>query len=319
MKVCKIGIVLAIAILSGSPCSAQEAAQQYPSRRVNIVVPLSSGSVTDILSRVLADSIRPIWNQPLVVENRPGVPGTLSVVKAPADGYTLLMASNGHTVLNEINRALPFDALRDFAGVAQIASVPFVLVAASSLRVNSIQSLVDLGKKRPGLWNMALPGRGTAASIASELFLKQAGLNVTRVPYKGAPDAHIAMLGGDAHLLFSAVNIGLPMIQSGKVRALAVTTAHRLPSLPDVPTLAEAGLPNFSYDAWFGVLVRASTERSLVQKLSRDILSAADAPEFRKRLEDQGLEVVLRGPDEFDAIIRKDSERYGELFRQTSN
>lgn len=291
-------------------------AQTFPSQQVRIIVPISAGSVTDILARTLAEKLTDVWRQQVIVENRPGVPGIAGAAKAPTDGHTLMLFSNGLTVLSALNRNLSFDPVNDFAGVTKVGSVPFILIAHPSLAANNVKELIALAKAKPGTVNIAVPGRGTAASIASELFRREAGVNIVAVPYKGAPEAHTSVLRGDAHVFFSNVSAASELIHSGKVRPLAVSTRQRLAAFPDIPTLAEAGLPSFDYDAWFGVLVPAATPRAVVGMLDRDLSAILKTAEMQQRLERQGMDLRLTSPAEFDAEIRRDAARFAPLFRE---
>jgi tripartite-type tricarboxylate transporter receptor subunit TctC len=289
-------------------------AQTFPSQTVRVIVPISAGSVTDILARTIGDKLSETWRQQVIVENRPGVPGVASAAKSPADGHTLMLFSNGLTVLSAMNKALSFDPIADFSGVTKVGSVPFILIASRDLPAKSVKELIALAKDKPGTINIAVPGRGTAASIASELFRQQAGVNIVAVPYKGAPEAHTSVLRGDAHIFFSNLSAAAELIHSGKVHPLAVSTRERLPSFPDIPTLVEAGLPTFDYDAWFGVLVPAATERAVVERLDRDIKAVLQTAEMKQRLERQGMDLRLTTPAAFDAEIRKDAARFAPLF-----
>ena len=246
-------------------------AQTFPNQTVRIIVPISAGSVTDILARTIGEKLSEAWRQQVIVENRPGVPGVQSAAKSPADGHTLMLFSNGLTVLGAMNKNLSFDPIGDFAGVTKVGSVPFILIASRDLPAKSVKELIALAKAKPGTINIAVPGRGTAASIASELFRREAGVDIVAVPYKGAPEAHTSVLRGDAQIFFSNLSAAAELIHAGKVHPFAVSTRERLPAFPDIPTLAEAGLPGFDYDAWFGVLVPAATDRAIVERLDRDI------------------------------------------------
>ena len=294
--------------------AASAHAQTFPSQTVRIIVPISAGSVTDILARTLGEKLSETWRQQVIVENRPGVPGVQSAAKSPADGHTLMLFSNGLTVLSAMNKSLSFDPVGDFAGVTKVGSVPFILIAAPGFPAKSVKELIALAKEKPGTINIAVPGRGTAASIASELFRREAGVNIVAVPYKGAPEAHTSVLRGDAQIFFSNLSAAAELIHSGKVHALAVSTRERLPAFPDIPTLAEAGVPSFDYDAWFGVLVPAATDRALVERLDRDIKAVLQTPDMKLRLERQGMDLRLSTPAAFDAEMRKDVARFAPLF-----
>ena len=227
-----------------------------------------------------------------------------------------MLFSNGLTILSALNRNLSFDPVNDFSGVTKVGSVPFILIANPSVPAKNVKELIALAKAKPGTVNIAVPGRGTAASIASELFRREAGVDIVAVPYKGAPEAHTSVLRGDAHVFFSNLSAASELIHSGKVRPLAVSTRERLPAFPDIPTLAEAGLPNFDYDAWFGVLVPAATPRPIVEALDRDISAVVKSADMKLRLERQGMDLRLSTPAAFDAEIRKDAARFGPLFKE---
>jgi len=310
------GLLVAAALVPGASLSPAAApAQTFPNQTVRIIVPISAGSVTDILARTIGEKLAENWRQQVIVENRPGVPGVAGAAKSAADGHTLMLFSNGLTILGALNRSLAFDPVNDFAGVTKVGSVPFILIAHPGVPANSVKALIALAKAKPGTVNIAVPGRGTAASIASELFRRESGVDIVAVPYKGAPEAHTSVLRGDAHIFFSNLSAASELIHSGKVRPLAVSTRERLAAFPDIPTLAEAGLPNFDYDAWFGVLVPAATPRAIVQTLDRDISAVVKSADMRQRLERQGMDLRLSTPVDFDAEIRRDAARFGPLFK----
>jgi tripartite-type tricarboxylate transporter receptor subunit TctC len=310
----RILLAVAVGLLTILP-AASHASDSFPGQTVHIIVPLSAGSVTDILARTIADKLTEIWHQPVIVENRPGIAGTGSAAKGPADGHTLLLTSNGHAAITSFNKNLSFDPVKDFAGVTQVATVPFVLVASKNVPIANLRELIDLARAKPGALNIAAPGLGTSANIAGELFKQEAKIDLLTIPYKGSPEAHISVLRGDTDLMFSAVNIGIGLIRDGKVRPLAIATEARLPALPDIPTFAEAGLPNFKYDAWFGIMVPAGVPREIVDRLNRDIGAVLQLPEVRQALEREGVEPRIGSPDQFDAIIKADTERYTGLFK----
>jgi tripartite-type tricarboxylate transporter receptor subunit TctC len=300
-------------LMAGAPAPAP--AQTFPNQQVRIIVPISAGSVTDILARTIGEKLAEVWRQQVIVENRPGVPGVASAAKSPADGHTLMLFSNGLTVLDALNRNLNFDPVNDFAAVTKVGSVPFILVANTDVPAKSLQELIALAKAKPGIINIAVPGRGTAASIASELFRREAGINIVAVPYKGAPEAHTSVLRGDSHIFFSNVSAAAELIHANKVRPLAVSTRERLPAFPDIPTLKEAGLSNFDYDAWFGVLVPTATPAALIERLDRDIKAVVTSADMKMRLDRQGMDLRLSTPAEFSAEMRKDAARFAPLFK----
>jgi tripartite-type tricarboxylate transporter receptor subunit TctC len=303
--------VAAVSLLTAAICAQ---AQTFPNQSVRVIVPISAGSVTDILARTLGEKLSEAWRQQVIVENRPGVPGVASAAKGPSDGHTLMLFSNGLTILSALNKTLSFDPIKDFSGVTKVGSVPFILIASRDVPAKTVKELIALAKDKPGTVNIAVPGRGTAASIASELFRQQAGVNIVAVPYKGAPEAHTSVLRGDAHIFFSNLSAAAELIHSGKVHPLAVSTRERLKAFPDIPTLTEAGLPDFDYDAWFGVLVPAATDQTIVEQLDRDIKAVLQTDDMKQRLERQGMDLRLSTPAAFDAEIRKDAARFEPLL-----
>ena len=296
----------------GAPAQAQ---QGYPNQVVRIVVPFSAGSATDLLARAVAEKLGEKWKQQVIVENRPGIAGTTTVAKSAADGYTLMLTSNGHTVAGVTNKGLQFDPVKDFAGITPVASVPLVLISNPELPAKTVKELIDLAKAKPGSMNFASPGLGSTTFIAGALFKDAAKIDVVHVPYKGAPEANMSVVRGDSHYYFTPANTAVELVQSGKVLALAVATDKREPSMPNVPTLKEAGLPNFSYESWFGLMAPAGTPAAIVDKINKDTVEILQDPAVRERMAKQGGVVVLTSsPKQFDETIKSDTERYTKIF-----
>jgi tripartite-type tricarboxylate transporter receptor subunit TctC len=287
----------------------------YPGQAVRLVVPFSAGSVTDLLARIIGEKLGERWGQQLIVENRPGIPGTASVAKSAPDGYTLMLTSNGHTVAAVLNKNLPFDPVRDFSGVTQVASVPLVLIVPPDSSATTLRELVALAKDRPGALNFASSGLASTAYISGELFKQTAKIDIVHVPYKGAPESLTGIMRADSHMFFAGINIALDLIQSGKVRPLAVAASKRIATLPAVPTFAEAGMPEFEYDAWFGVMAPTNTPIAIRTKVGQDVAAVLRTAEVQRRLESQGVVTVVNAPQEFDALIRSDTERFGRMLR----
>ena len=307
----------AIFALMAACLGAPAQAQNYPNQVVRIVVPFSAGSATDILARALAEKLSERWGQQVVVENRPGIPGTTSVAKSAPDGYTLMLTSNGHTVARVVNKNLQFDPVKDFVGITQVASVPLVLIVNPDLPAKTVKELIELAKAKPGALNFASPGLASTTFIAGALFKTAAKIDIVHVPYKGAPESLTSVIRGDSHMYFTPANTGAELIQAGKVRALAVATAQRIPMIPDTPSLAEAGLTDFSYDSWFGLLAPAGTPPAIVEKINRETIAILQQPELQERLARQGgVTVVYSAPAQFDEIIKNDSARYGQIFKE---
>jgi tripartite-type tricarboxylate transporter receptor subunit TctC len=307
-------LLIGIAALAAA-CSSALAQGDYPSQRVTIVVPFGAGSVTDIMARILADDLNRRWNQPVIVENRPGLAGTVAVAKAPADGYTLMLTSNGHTVAALVNKNLPFDPVKDFAGITRVSSAPLILITYPETPAKNLKDLVALAKSKPGTLNFSSPGLASTTFIAGALFRKAAGIEIQHVPYKSAPDAVTAVMRGDAQMYFAPVNLSMEMAKAGKVNAMAAATPKRLSEMPDVPTFTEAGVP-FVYDSWFGLMTQAGVPRPIVEKINKDVTDALKSPEIEAKLKAQFVVPVIDTPEGFDKIIRTETADLTELFKE---
>jgi tripartite-type tricarboxylate transporter receptor subunit TctC len=300
--------------------STHASAQNYPNQTVRIVVPFTAGSATDILARIVGEKLTERWGQQVVIDNRPGVAGTASAAKSAPDGYTLMLTSNGHTVAALTNKNLPFDPVKDFSGITQVASVPLVLIVNPSLPAKNVKEFIDLAKAKPGTMNFASPGVTSTTFIAGALFKKNANIDIVHVPYKGAPESVTAVIRGDSHMYFTPSNVGAELIQAGQVRAIAVSTSKRLATLPDVPTVAEAGVPSFAYDSWFGLMMPANGPPAVVEKINRDVVQVLQMPDVQDKLAKQGVVPVFnKTPAEFDAIIKQDTARYTEVLKDLIN
>lgn len=300
---------------AAKPAAADEAVG-YPARTVRIVVPFSAGSLTDLLARTLSEKLEDMWKQPVIVENHPGIAGTAGAAKAPHDGYTWLLVSNGHTIIKLVNPDLPFDPVEDFVAISKLASMPLIMIAPVKPEHESLANLIRLAKSKPGGLSYASAGFNSTSYIAGEYFKKTAGLAVVHIPYKGTPDAQTSIIRGDTDFFFSPSVVSDALINAGQVRALAVTGPTRVPSLPDVPTFREAGIPAFEYDAWFGLLAPAGTPGEIVGKISRDITKVLSLPDVGERLKQQGTVVAASTPEEFETILRADALRYAPLLRK---
>src|SRR5438552_1910164 len=267
-------LVLGLAALAAAIAvfTAPTRAQNYPTQRVTIVVPFGAGSVTDILARIFADDMSRRWGQQVVVENRPGLAGTAAVAKAPPDGLTLMVTSNGHTVSALVSKNIPFDPVKDFSGITRLGSVPLYLIINPGGQAKNLKELIALAKEKPGKLNFSSPGLASTTFIAGALFRKAAGVDLVHVPYNSAPDSVPAVARGDADMYFAPVNLSKEMAEAGKVRAIAAATAQRIKDLPEVPTFTEAGL-SFVYDSWFGVMTQAAVPRDIVSKINRDVVA----------------------------------------------
>jgi tripartite-type tricarboxylate transporter receptor subunit TctC len=295
--------------------SSEAAAQAYPSRTVTIVVPFGAGSITDSLARVLADKLTVMWKQTVIVENKPGLPGTTSVARSAPDGYTLILTSNGHTIARVINKDVLFDPIKDFAGVTVIASVPLVVVVPADSPAKTLKEFIALANASPGKLNFASAGVASTTFLSAEIFRQGAKINMLHVPYKGIPDGMTAVLRNDVQIFFAPIPNAKEMSSAGKLRALAVNSDKRVPQFPDVPTIAEAALPDYKYESWFGVMAPAGTPRAIITKVNQDIAEVLKMTDVRERLSGFGSFPAPSSPEQFDAIIKSDTERYGKVLR----
>jgi tripartite-type tricarboxylate transporter receptor subunit TctC len=290
-------------------------AAEYPAKPIRFVVPSSPGGGADVLGRSIALRLADARGKPVVVENRSGAGGIIGyeiVAKAPPDGYTLLIVAGGYTLNPSLYGRLPFDTIGDFERVSLIACAPNLLVVHSSVPVNSVQELIAFAKAKPAFLNYASSGIGTTSYLSAEIFKTMTGVDMVHVPYKGAGDSTAAVIAGQAHLIFSSPNALMPQARSGRVRALGVTSARRLPVIPEVPTIAETGLPGFEVNNCYGILVPAGTPRGIVARLNSEIVRILRVPAMRAHLESQGFEVRGTTPEEFTAFARADMAKWAK-------
>lgn len=306
--------MVAVALAAAVPTRASAQAP-YPNQLVKIVVPFSAGSVTDGLARILADKLTEAWKQQVIVENRPGIAGTTSVAKSPADGYTLMLTSNGHTIAGVINKAIQFDPVKDFAGVTKIASVPMVAVVPPDLPVKSLADFIALAKKEPGKLNFSSAGLASTTFLSSELLKQGAKIDIMHVPYKGTPEATTAVVRGDAQLYFTPIPMARELAEAGKVRSIAINSNKRSARLPDVPTVSET-VPSYDYDSWFAVLAPAGTPRPIIDKVSADIARVLAMPDVIEKLDVQGAVPSPTSPQALDQQIARETELYARVLRE---
>jgi tripartite-type tricarboxylate transporter receptor subunit TctC len=314
MKTGRIALICAAALLAfGEGALAQALA--YPAKQVTIVNPFTAGSVSDLLARVLAEKLSALWKQNVIVENKPGIAGAISLAKSAPDGYTLMATSNGHTIMSAINKDLPVDPVKDFAGITLIASVPVVMIVPPELPVNNLKELIALAKAKPGTLNFTSAGPASSNYLAGEIFKQTAKVDIVHVPFKGTPEQLTSIMRGDTQMSLAFMGNALPFIQSGKVKAIAIATAQRNPALPNVPTFAESGMPEYKYDSWFGIMAPAGTPAPILKKVGEDIAAVMKTPEVQARWQTIGALAVTDTPAQFDAIIRSDTERYSKLLK----
>jgi len=294
--------------------SLDASAQAYPNQVVRIVVPFSAGSITDGLARILADKLGELWKQQVIVENRPGLPGTTAVAKSAPDGYTLMLTSNGHAIASAINKNIQFDPVKDFAGVSRVAAVPLVAIVPPDFPGKTLKDFIALANAKPGQLNFSSAGVASTSYLSAEILKQDAKINIQHVPYKGAPEATTAVIRNDVQMYMAPIPATQELSATGKVKAIAINSAKRVPQLPDVPTVAET-LPNYKYESWFGVLAPAGTPQPILTKVSEDIAKVLEMPDVREKLLAQGSIPAPTTPSEFDAINKADTERYGKILK----
>jgi len=313
MKSLRSLVLGAAALITAGQMAAAQG--DYPNQMVRIVVPFSAGSITDGLARILADKLATVWKQQVIVENRAGLPGTTGVAKSPPDGYTLMLTSNGHTIAGVINKNLQFDPVKDFAGVSQVAAVPMVMIVPPDFPAKSLKEFLQLAKDKPGTLNFSSAGVASTSFLSAEILRQNAGVKMVHVPYKGAPEAVTAVVRGDAQMYFAPIPAAQELGATGKVKVLAINSAKRVPQLPETPTVAESGLPDYKYDSWFGVMAPAGTPKPILDKVAKDIALVLAMPDVKEKLDVQGSIPAPNTPEQFDAIIKSDTERYGKIMR----
>jgi tripartite-type tricarboxylate transporter receptor subunit TctC len=283
--------------------------QSYPNKPVHVVVPFTAGSATDILARTFGQKLTEVWNQPVVVDNRPGAGGTIGaavVAKAAPDGYTLLVHSAAQAYNPSIYPSLPYDTIKDFIDIVPLGGQPNVLVVAPSTGIKTVAELVAQAKQKPGQLNFGSAGTGSGTHINGEKFKLAAGIDVMHIPYKGTPEALTDTIAGRVTYFFSPISAALPFVRDGKLVALAVSTAKRSGALPNVPTVAEAGLQGFDYSLWVGMFAPAGTPADIVDKIARDVRTVAQSTDVKERFAALGAEQMPMTPSEFKQFV--DSE-----------
>lgn len=312
------GIVLAAGVAALLLASGAAQAQEYPVKPIRIVVPSSPGGGTDILARQLSVKLTERWGQQVIIDNRPGAGqmiGISLVAKSPPDGYTLVMTATPLAINTVLYKKVPYDPIRDFAPVTQVAAMPNLLVTHPTLPVRSLKQMIALAKSRPGELAYASSGIGTGPHLSMELFNHMAGIKLEHVPYKGTGPALIDTMSGHVQLLMSTLLPPLPHLKTGRLRALGVTSAKRVSSLPDVPTVAEGGVAGYEVVGWYGIAAPAGTPQLVVAKLQTDISAILHAPELRDKLAAEGAEAVGSKPEEFGAFIKSEIDKWGKVVK----
>ena len=296
------------------------AADVYPNRPIRLVVPTGAGGNTDTFARIVADKLKGPLGQQIIVDNRSGASGIVGsdiVAKAVPDGYTLLMVFPSHPVNPSLYSDLPYDTLKDFAPVTMVTSVTQVLVVNPKLPIHTVKDLIAQAKEKPAQFNHGVVARGSLGDLSAEVFSMMTGAKLTQIAYKGAPQVMTALIGGELQVYFSAPVVAIPQMKAGRVRALGVSTKKRLSVIPDVPTIAEAGVPGYEVIGWNGILAPAKTPRAIIERLNADIVKVIRTPEVEADILAQGIEPIGNTPEEFGRIIRADVERWGKILKVT--
>lgn len=307
--------VLAVAASLLAPAAAL--AQAYPDKPIRMVLPFPPGGVTDLLARALAEKLSPRLGQPVIVDNKPGAGTVLAsdyVARAPADGYTLLLAASSLGTAPLLYDKVGYDAIKSFAPVTQVASVVHVLVVNPQLPVKSVAELVAYAKQNPGKLNYASTGMGTSTHLEGELFKSMAETFMVHIPYKGSGPALTDVVGGQVGVMIDALGSSGPFIRSGKLRALAVTTVKRSQSIPELPTVAESGLPGYEAMPWLGLVAPAGTPQPVIDRLHREIVEVLKEPELRERFKGWGLDIIGNTPAEFASFLRRDIDQWARVI-----
>ena len=314
-------LAAALAVAGGlAPALAAESEATYPSRPIRIVVPFAAGGPSDIMARTLAQKLTLAWGQPVVVDNRTGAAGIIgadAVAKSAPDGYTLLQAQVGDTISVSLYSKLPYNFEKDFAPITLAGLTPFILVAHPSVPARDLRELIALAKAKPGTLSFGSSGAGTASHLAGELLKSSAGIDITLVPYKGQAPATADLLGGQIAMMINNPITSLAHVKTGKLRALAVSTGKRFSQLPEVPTVAESGLPGFDVGFWLGVLAPAGTPRPIVDKLNGALVKALREPDVIERLAGLGVEIVANSPDDFARVVRADIVKWAKVVKDS--
>ena len=310
---------LVLVVLLFVACAAP--AQQYPARPIRVLIPFTAGSAADIIARAIEPTLRDKLGQSLVIDNRGGAGGNIAAemtAKSASDGYTVMMATIGtHAINYSLYSKLPFHPIRDFTPVALVGESPNALVINVRVPAKSIKELIALAKSRPGQLNYGSSGAGTTVHLSAELFSSMAGIKMVHVPFKGATEALTALLGGQLDLMFASLSSSISLIKSGRLKAFAVTGAQRSPSIPELPTMAEAALPGYAAAAWFGIVGPAGVPQPIVTLLNNATLASLNTQEVKNRLFASGVEVRTSTPEEFARLIESEMQKWAKVVKDS--
>ena len=315
----RLRIVIAIATVATTGLPSVAAAQNFPERPLRIIVPYAAGGPTDIVSRVVGQKVSEYIGQPVIVDNRPGAGGLTGsdmVAKANPDGYTLLLCSSGPMVVSPaLGEKMPYDPVRDLSAVSLLVTIPYLLLVNSASGPSSVKDLIALAQKNPGKLNYGSAGPATTSYFAAVLFNRMSNVDMAHIPYKGSSQAGIDLAGGQLNVLFEAVPAALALVKTSKVKTLGVSALHRLPFLPEIPTIAENGVPGFEVGTWSGMCTAGGVPGPIVERLSGLFQRALKDPEIRQRFSGLGAEVVGNSPKEYSAFIRQEQDKWAKLVK----
>lgn len=311
---------LAAVLLMGTWAASVQAQQaaNYPTRPIRIIVPQSPGASTDITARITAQKLNDAFKQTVVVDNRPGagtVNGTEIVSRAAPDGYTVLVVASSFTINPALHKELPYDPVRDFAPVTQLSRFPNMLAAHPSLPAKTLQDVIALAKAKPGALNYASAGTGTGTHMSAELLKQMTGIDIVHVPYKGGGPAVTAVIGGQVQLIIGTSVGLLPHVRSGKLKAIAMTSAKRSSAAPDIPTFAESGVPGYEHEPWNGMFAPAKTPAAVLTRLSGEVARILHTPEMKAFFANEGADAVGNTPAEFAAIVKSETARWAKVVK----
>lgn len=295
-------------------------AQSYPARPVRMVIPLPPGGVTDAMGRLLAQKFNEAWGQPVIPDNRPGGAGMIAaelVAKATPDGHTLLLGNiNTHGINPSLYPKMPYDPVRDFAPITLLVSVPNLLLVHPSVPAGNVQGLIALAKAKPDSLNASSPGNGTSGHMGVAVFVAMTGTRITHVPYKGPAPALQAVMGNETQLVFDTIFQALPHARAGRVKALGLSVPQRSPLAPEIPTIAEQGLPGFNVSPWFALFAPAGTPQAAIRKIHAETVKVMNGPEVRERLQSQGLKVETGSPQDLAGYVRSEIARWDKVVKE---
>ncbi len=316
-----VRLVASLGLLAIVAVAATTGAQSYPGKPVKLIVPFPPGGPADVLGRIFAQKLGELWGQTVVVDNRPGAGGNIGAdltAKSPPDGYTLILSASSHVINASLYGKLPYDPIKDFTPISQVAYYSLVLVTHPSLPVSSVRDVVALAKAKPGQLTCASAGSGTPTHLTAELFRIAAGIDFVHVPYKGAAPATNDLLGGQVQMMFNNPVSALPHVKTGKLRALATTGARRSPVTPDIPTVAELGYPGFEAGTWYAFLGPAGLPKEIVTKLHTDLLKVLHMKDVRERLAAQAIDPIGTTPEQLAAIMKADLDKWAKVIRSAN-